>query len=141
MRRANRIAAMQFLYQLEMNPPEIMAYAMAEFFENQEKPRAYYQFAEELVNTFLENREDVDVTVRKYVQNWSFERIAKVDLAILRLAITELFFRKDIPPIVSINEAIDLSKDFSDADSKRFINGVLDRIKVTLNRPLRDASK
>ena len=63
-----------------------------------------------------------------------------MDLAILRLAIYELLFRSDIPPIVSINEAIDLSKVFSNADSKRFINGILDKIKNKINRPLRKAA-
>lgn len=140
MRRANRIAAMQFLYQIEINPPEIITFEIAQFFENQERERPYYQFAEELVNAYLENRETVDETIKKYVQNWSFERIAKVDLAILRLALTELLFRKDIPPIVSINEAIDLGKDFSDIESRRLINGVLDKFKGTLNRPLRETS-
>ena len=65
------------------------------------------------------------------------DRIARVDLAILRLAVFELLFRPDIPPIVSINEAIDLAKTFSSGESRRFINGVLDSVKGRLNRPLR----
>jgi N utilization substance protein B len=69
--------------------------------------------------------------------NWEFERIAKIDLAILRLAMFEMLHRKDIPPVVSINEAIDLSKQFSNADSKRFINGILDRLKDQLGRDAR----
>ncbi len=69
-----------------------------------------------------------------------FERIAKIDLAILRLAMFEMIFRKDIPPVVSINEAIDLSKQFSNADAKRFINGILDRLKDQLGRDARRAT-
>jgi N utilization substance protein B len=72
-------------------------------------------------------------------QNWDFERIAKIDLAILRLAMFEMTQRRDIPPVVSINEAIDLSKQFSNADSKRFINGILDRLKDQLGRDARKA--
>jgi len=71
--------------------------------------------------------------------NWDFDRIAKIDLAILRLAMFEMIFRKDIPPVVSINEAIDLSKQFSNADAKRFINGILDRLKDQLGRDARRA--
>ena len=72
-------------------------------------------------------------------KNWYFNRIAKVDLSILRLAIFELNHRLDIPPIVSINEAIELSKILSNTDSKRFINGILAQLKAKLNRPLRTA--
>jgi N utilization substance protein B len=83
---------------------------------------------------------DVDAKIRSLAENWDFERIAKIDLAILRLAIFEMLFRKDIPPVVSINEAIDLSKLFSNADAKRFINGILDRLKGQLDRPARTAA-
>jgi len=62
-----------------------------------------------------------------------------MDLTILRLAMYEMKFRKDIPPIVSINEAIDLSKQFSSGDSRRFINGILDRFKDQLGRDARKA--
>jgi N utilization substance protein B len=82
---------------------------------------------------------EVDEVIKVYAKNWDFKRIARVDLAILRLAIHEMLHRRDIPPVVSINEAIDLSKEFSNPDAKRFINGILDQFKLTLNRPLRDA--
>lgn len=139
-RHNNRIAAMQFLYMCEVNPPEDLPVAMRLFFSDLEQNRDYYAFAEELAQGAWENREKVDETIVRYAQNWSFSRIAKVDLAILRLALYELLFRRDIPPIVSINEAIDLSKDFSSPDSKRFINGILDHAKSQLDRPLRSAS-
>lgn len=140
-RHNNRIAAMQFLYMCEANEPESLPSAMRLFFSNQDEERDYYGFAEELAQGAWENREAVDATITKYAQNWSFARIAKVDLAILRLALYELLFRRDIPPIVSINEAIDLSKDFSGPDSKRFINGILDHAKGQLDRPLRTAAE
>lgn len=139
-RHNNRIAAMQFLYMCEVNPPEHLPIAMRLFFSGLEQERDYYAFAEELAQGAWENREKVDETIVRYAQNWSFSRIAKVDLAILRLALYELLFRRDIPPIVSINEAIDLSKDFSGPDSKRFINGILDHAKSQLDRPLRTGS-
>ena len=140
-RRANRIAAMQFLYSWETSQPADTVASVAEFFTQQEQPREYYAFAEELVHGALEHRDEADTIIRDCAKNWSFERIAKVDLAILRLAIFELMHRRDIPPIVSINEAIELSKLYSTAESKRFVNGILDRIKERLNRPLREAAK
>lgn len=133
------MSAIQFLYQWEMNRPDVLADDLYQFFENQEEERAYYAFAEELINGVLKSIETIDQEIASHANNWTFERIAKVDLAILRLAIFELLYRTDIPPIVSINEAIDLSKTFSNPDSKRFINGILDKMKNKITRPLRKA--
>ena len=138
-RRENRMSAIQFLYQWEINCPENLADDLYLFFENQENDRAYYAFAEELINGTIREIEAIDKEIASHASNWTFERIAKVDLAILRLAIFELLYRTDIPPIVSINEAIDLSKIFSNLDSKRFINGILDKMKNKITRPLRKA--
>lgn len=140
-RRANRVAAMQFLYAWEASRPAENRLAIADFFSAQEQPREYYAFAEELVCGVIERIDEADSVIRDCAKNWAFERIARVDLSILRLAIYELLHRRDIPPIVSINEAIELSKLYSSAESKRFVNGILDRIKETLNRPLREAAK
>lgn len=141
LRQENRLAAVQFLYMWEMSPREDLPKALHYFFVEKEKVRTFYVFAEELIAGTLETLEEIDETILKHSQNWAFDRIAKVDLAILRLAIHELLFRKDIPPIVSINEAIDLTKMLSNVDSKRFVNGILDKIKETLNRPLRSSEK
>ncbi|MEM8866647.1 MAG: transcription antitermination factor NusB [Verrucomicrobiota bacterium] len=138
-RRENRMAAVQFLYQWEVNRPDVLADAVAQFFESREEGRDYYAFGEELANGAIEQIEVLDKQILEHARNWSFDRIAKVDLSILRLAIYELLFRTDIPPIVSINEAIDLGKVFSNPDSKRFINGILDQMKNRIDRPLRKA--
>ena len=98
-----------------------------------------YAYAEEIVQGVILNQQEIDGHIRSLAQNWDFERIAKIDLAILRLAIFEMLRRQDVPPVVSINEAIDLSKQFSNADSKRFINGILDRLKSQLGRDARKA--
>lgn len=139
MRRENRTAAMQFLYQWSLNKPDSLNRDIDLFFKERDRPRENYQFAEELIRGALEHLEGVDQIIQKYSQNWNFERVARIDLAILRLAIYEMAYRRDIPPIVSINEAIDLSKRFSNPDAKRFINGILDQYKLTLTRPLRQA--
>lgn len=140
-RRDNRVAAMQFLYQWSINKTDDLPAALVLFFKEMEHPRDYYAFGEELIHGAIANMEEVDAVIRAYLRNWDFERIAKIDLAILRLAVFEMLKRRDIPPIVSINEAIDLSKDFSIPDAKRFINGILDQFKLTLDRPLRTASR
>jgi len=138
-RRDGRVAALQFLYAWSMNPPKNLAEDLRTFFENCEHPREHYAFGEELIHGVIEHSTEVDGHIRTLAQNWEFERIAKIDLAILRLAMFEMIFRKDIPPVVSINEAIDLSKEFSNADAKRFINGILDRLKDQLGRDARKA--
>jgi N utilization substance protein B len=138
-RRDGRVAALQYLFSWSLNSPSNLAEDLRVFFENQEKPREHYAFGEELIHGAIEHIQDIDTRIKGLAHNWEFDRIAKIDLAILRLAIFEMVYRKDIPPVVSINEAIDLSKEFSNADAKRFINGILDRLKDQLGRDARKA--
>lgn len=140
-RRANRVAALQFLYMWDLNPPEELAAEVRRFFSEQEQPRDYFSFAEELVHGVVSHADSIDEAIRQHAENWEFSRIARIDLAILRLAIYELLHRRDIPPVVTINEAVELSKEFSVHEAKRFINGILDRIKGTLDRPLRSPAE
>jgi len=139
-RRECRAAALQFLYAWSMNTPVSLADDLRVFFEGLEKPRDNYAFAEELIHGAIEHLPEIDGHIRTLAHNWEFDRIARIDLGILRLAIFEMLHRKDIPPVVSINEAIDLSKHFSTADSKRFINGILDRMKDKLGRDSRKSA-
>lgn len=136
-RREGRVLAMQYLYAWSLNRPAILSDDLRTFFEQQDKPREQFSFGEELIHGVIDHIEDVDTRIKSLAHNWEFDRIARIDLAILRLAIYEMLFRKDIPPVVSINEAIDLSKEFSNTDAKRFINGILDRLKDQLGRDAR----
>ena len=138
-RRDGRVAAVQYLYAWSINTPAILEDDLKLFFEAQEQPRAYYAFGEELIHGTIEKVAEIDGHIRTMAHNWEFERVAKIDLAILRVAMFEMIHRPDIPPVVSINEAIDLSKEFSNADAKRFINGILDRLKDQLGRDARKA--
>ena len=138
-RRDGRVAALQYLYAWSLNSPKNLAEDLRVFFETLEQPREHYAFGEELIHGAIEHIEDIDTRIKALAHNWEFDRIAKIDLAILRLAMFEMIYRKDIPPVVSINEAIDLSKQFSNADAKRFINGILDRLKDQLGRDARKA--
>ncbi len=83
---------------------------------------------------------EIDALIERFATNWNFSRLSNVDLCVLRLATCELLYRPDIPPVVTINEAIELGKLFSGEPSKAFINGILDRIRGTLSRPLRTAT-
>lgn len=138
-RRDGRVVALQYLYAWSLNSPKNITDDLRTFFEQCEQPRDHYAFGEELIHGVIANCADIDARIKGLAHNWEFERIAKIDLAILRIAIFEMVYRKDIPPVVSINEAIDLSKQFSNADAKRFINGILDRLKDQLGRDARKA--
>jgi transcription antitermination protein NusB len=138
-RRDGRVSAVQYLYAWSINPPTNLSADLVLFFENMEQPRSHYAFGEELIHGVIKHAAEIDGRIRALAQNWDFDRIAKIDLAILRVAVFEMIHRRDIPPVVSINEAIDLSKEFSNADAKRFINGILDRLKDNLGRDARKA--
>ncbi len=140
-RHDGRVAALQYLYAWSINTPANLVDDLRVFFEGLERPRDHYAFGEELIDGVIKNQAGIDAQIKVLAQNWEFERIAKIDLAILRIAMFEMLHRKDIPPVVSINEAIDISKQFSNADSKRFINGILDRLKDQLGRDSRKASE
>jgi len=86
-------------------------------------------FAKLIVAGCLENLDTIDAAIRQQLENWDFSRLARVDLAVLRMSVYALFFQKDIPASVTIDEAIDIVKEFGSDDSYRFINGVLDGIR------------
>jgi N utilization substance protein B len=138
-RRDGRMVAVQYMYAWSLNTPKNLAQDLQVFFEDKEEPREQFAFGEELIHGAIEHGAEIDAKIRSLAQNWDFERIAKIDLAILRVAMFEMLYRKDIPPVVSINEAIDLSKQFSNTDAKRFINGILDKLKDQLGRDARKA--
>ncbi|MDX2227847.1 MAG: transcription antitermination factor NusB [Verrucomicrobiae bacterium] len=140
-RRDAREKAMQFLYQAEVNPGELEE-QLAIFWAMQENEvaRNTRTFADELIRGAARFVDESDERIKKYSQNWDFHRIAHVDRNIMRLAIYELLHREDIPPVVTINEAVDIAKRFSTDDSGKFVNGILDRVKEELTRPFRTAA-
>jgi N utilization substance protein B len=160
-RREARERAVQFLFQHDLNPPGDLQAALEQFWESQraaaiaeEKGTATWGqpvelppptadeaavrlFAEPLIRGALEHRDESDEIIKKHALNWDLHRIAAVDRNILRLAIFEMMHRQDIPPVVSINEAVDIAKKFSTQDSGKFVNGILDKVKGELMRPAR----
>jgi N utilization substance protein B len=127
-RRRGREIALQVLYQ-----KEAAQISINEALSNYEKyfsveDGEMLQFAQELVLGVEENLEFIDNIIKKYTPSWPLERLNLTDKNILRLAIYEMFFRPDIPEVVSINEAIELAKLYGTDDSPAFINGVLDNV-------------
>jgi len=123
-----RVLSFQYLYMIDVRGPDSEEELNAFLAEYSNDPDVT-EFAKQLIRGVVEHQADIDATIEKSAQNWELGRIATVDRNIMRQAIFELLFREDIPPKVSINEAIELGKKFSTANSGGFINGILDRIK------------
>ena len=92
------------------------------------------EFSTRIVNSVIANRKDLDETISERVNNWEMDRIALIDRILLRIGIAELFYFPDIPPKVSINEVIEIAKDYSTSNSGKFINGILDAILTDLKQ-------
>jgi N utilization substance protein B len=140
LRRDGRQAAIQFLYQLDTHCPENIDAAMEAFWKQNEVAKNVREFAEPLLRGVLAKQPEIDARIRTLADNWDFQRLAAVDRNILRLAIYEMLFCPEIPPVVSINEAIEIAKKFSTAESGKFVNGLLDRVKQELLRPARQSA-
>ena len=130
-RSLSRSYALQVLYQVDIagESPEAALekfWAMDEYAPAADDVR---QFTAELVKGVVENRAKVDEYIARYATNWELDRMAVVDRNILRIGAFELLMRSDIPPKVTINEAVDLAKKFSGAQAGKFVNGILDKIK------------
>ena len=160
-RREARERAVQFLFQHDLNPPDDLEEALEQFWLSQRsaairaedgnatwgqpmelpppsaEEAAMRLFADPLIRGVIEHRAAIDAVVEKHVRNWSLNRMAAVDRNVLRLAVYEMLHREDIPPVVSINEAVDIAKKFSTHDSGKFVNGILDKVKDDLMRPAR----
>lgn len=132
-RRIGREYAMRVLYAYEMtkNPiDEILNDDIMGKF-NSEKAR---HFSSKLVRFCLEHAQEFDEIIRIKAMNWEFHRIAVLDRIILRIGICELKFFEDVPPKVTINEAIEISKKYSTQKSGQFINGILDAVLQDLKK-------
>ena len=91
-------------------------------------------FSRLLVSGTIENIKPIDAMIRRHLENWDFSRLNRVDLAVLRMSVYTLMFQTDLSPSIIIDEAIGISKEFGTDDSYRFVNGVLDSIRLTLQK-------
>ena len=139
-RREGRETAIQLLFSRDF-VPEGADHDIDAFFQLHSAAQGIRGHAEALYRGVVGNWGDIDKRLVAVLQNFSIDRLNAVDRNILRLAIYEMFHCPDVPPVVALNEAIEIAKRFGGPDSGRFVNGVLDRLKQDLNRPLREAQK
>ncbi len=139
-RREGREAALQLLFHWDLNIKGRLAENdLASFWEIRPASPSIRTFAIDLARGVIERQPVIDEKIANYALNYELRRIAVVDRNVLRIAIYEMLYVPDVPPIVAINEAIDIAKKFGTEDSGKFVNGVLDRVKLDLSRPLRTA--
>lgn len=123
--------ALQILYAIDITKDEPKECAKR-FWEWNEEPDAQVRaFADGLVLGVSAKKEGIDKMISAHATNWQLERMAVIDRNVLRVAVYELLYMDDIPPKVSINEAIDIAKKFGGNDSGKFVNGILDKINKT----------
>ncbi len=138
-RREGRESAIQFLYQRDLNGP-LDANTANNFWELRPANKRVREFGMALAEGVMANQEAIDDKIRSATSNYDLHRIAVVDRNILRIAVYEMLHCPEVPPVVSINEAIEIAKRFGSEESGRFVNGVLDRIRAELPRAPRTPS-
>lgn len=127
-RRGSREFALQVLYQLNITKQDAIR-ILAQSKEHFLPKGANHKFAEKIVLGVLEHHQEIDRLIEQYSENWRLDRMTIIDRNILRMALFELLYCEDIPPKVTLNEAVDLGKRYGSEDSGSFINGILDRIQ------------
>lgn len=127
-RRYGRVVVLSALYQMDIGNTTLEKILTFDWIEK-DLTADLKDFVTDLINGTISHLSKIDELVQKYSSHWTPERISPVDKAILRFSIYSLLFRKDIPPNVVIDEAIEISKTYSTEKSYQFINGVLDGIK------------
>lgn len=133
-RHKAREIAFQFIYKYDQDgidttvAPSQTLDEFTKHAEHFECPQESFDFAARLAETTIKQLSMIDEMIKKYAQNWRLDRINAVDKSILRMGIAELLFFKDVPASVTLNEVVELAKDFGEADTPAFINGILDPI-------------
>ncbi len=127
-RRRGRETALKVLYALELTQERADVLLQAPWIE-MVVPEVVREFTTTLVTGVMAHRDEIDTLVQAWSMNWSLERIGVIERNILRFAIYELLFLTDIPPNVTINEAVEVAKRYGTDEAPSFINGILDRIK------------
>ena len=122
---------LKILYQAEMTRRDLAA-AAQQFWKEQDPPdEVVREFTQRLADGVAANLATIDAKISHYATNWQIKRMAVIDRNILRLGVYELLHADDIPPKVTINEAVELAKKFGDLESGKFVNGILDKIHKT----------
>jgi transcription antitermination factor NusB len=120
--------ALKVLYQAEITRRDINQSAVLFWSEREDQDNVIREFCDRLTAGTQKHLQQIDDKITQYATNWQIKRMAVIDRNVLRLGVFELLYAPDIPPKVSINEAVDLAKKYGDLDSSKFVNGVLDKI-------------
>jgi transcription antitermination protein NusB len=131
-RRLLREKSLQVLYAYELTKDPIEEIKLIQLEELDKKDDR--KFCDTLISYTIRNNDKYEQLIKDTVDNWDMERIALIDAIIIKMCLTEFFHFEDIPPKVSINESIDIAKDFSTRNSGKFVNGVLDAILEKLDK-------
>ncbi|MDR0722599.1 MAG: transcription antitermination factor NusB [Treponema sp.] len=134
-RRKGRILAFQALYSwevLRVPPEKVLDFSWVEAEKQAALGEEMTAFSRLLVTGTIEHICAVDKMIRSHLEHWDFSRVNRVDLAVLRMSTYTLMYQQEVPASIVINEAIGISKEFGTDDSYRFVNGVLDSIRKTL---------
>ena len=126
-RRRAREAAIQVLYRFDL-VNENYDKTVPETIQRQNLSPESVEYFKRLIKNTFDHLAEIDLSIQSHLKSWTLDRLATIDRSVLRIACCELLFFHDIPPKVSINEAVDISKKFNDDESGRFVNGVLDAI-------------
>ncbi len=123
-RKETREEAVKIAYSMDVNK-EFNVINIPEFLEHFELEEMDVDYLNKTISDMIDNMEEIDKYITDNSKDWKITRIAKVDLAVLRVALSEILYNETIPESVSINEAVEISKKFSNEDSHKFINGIL----------------
>lgn len=137
-----RELALQILYELDIKKEELQPFLdeyWARPFNDGVPDKEIKLFAEKLIKGTIENLDQIDKGISSYAQNWQLKRMAVIDRNIIRMGCFELLFLDDVPPKVSINEAVELAKKYGDTESSKFVNGILDRVNKEKTPPKNSA--
>ena len=138
-RRLSREFVIQFLYLTEMNKGEIQNQLQL-FWESHPAAEDVQLFTEVILKDVFDHKEQIDVRLEKYSDNWTLSRMTVIDRNLLRMAASEILYSKTVPPKVAIDEAVEIAKRFGGEDSAHFINGILDRVLKEMNSDTPQAS-
>ena len=127
-RRKAREYVLQMLFQREFSGGKEECRVPDDFWQYKEEAGDAGGFAERIVKGTLEHMEEIDGVIQRAAEHWDVKRMAAVDRNILRFAVYEILYATDIPPAVTINEALEIAKKYSSLESASFINGLLDKI-------------
>jgi transcription antitermination protein NusB len=128
-RGQGRLAAMRFLYEWKLNPSESLDDAIELNFRYLKVKAGVANYARRLIDGVIQQQNQLDQVISENLTNWRIERLTVVDLTILRLGVYEMMYIEEVPTRVTINEMVEVGKQYGSADSSGFINGVLDGIR------------